>query len=164
MNVTFGGKPLTLPGTQLGEGDKLPDFVVAANDLSLVALTDTSGLRVFLSVPSLDTPVCDLEVRTFNEKAGAIPGVTVYAVSKDLPFAQARWCGATGVEAVKTLSDYRDSSFGEATGTLIEELKLLARAVFVVDADGVVKYAEYVPEVASQPNFDAVVAKLQELS
>jgi thiol peroxidase len=164
LNVTFGGKPLTLPGTQLGEGDKLPDFVVAANDLSLVALTDTSGLRVFLSVPSLDTPVCDLEVRTFNEKAGAIPGVTVYAVSKDLPFAQARWCGATGVEAVKTLSDYRDSSFGEATGTLIEELKLLARAVFVVDADGVVKYAEYVPEVASQPNFDAVVAKLQELS
>jgi thiol peroxidase len=164
LNVTFMGNPMTLPGTQLGVGDKLPDFAVAANDLSPVSLADTSGVRVFLTVPSLDTPVCDLEVRTFNEKAGAIDGVTIYAVSKDLPFAQARWCGAAGVEAVKTLSDYRDSSFGGATGTLIAELQLLARAVFIVDADGTVVYAEYVPEVTKQPDFDAVVAKLNEIA
>jgi thiol peroxidase len=164
LNLTFMGGPITLPGTQLSVGDKLPDFAVAANDLSPVTLADTAGLRVFLTVPSLDTPVCDLEVRTFNTQAGAIDGVSIYAVSKDLPFAQARWCGAAGVEAVKTLSDYRDSSFGNATGTLIEGLALLARAVFIVDAAGTVVYSEYVPEVTKQPDYDAVVAKLKELA
>ena len=163
LGVTFAGNPLNLPGEQLKVGDKFPDFTVTANDLSPVSLDGTSGLRVFLTVPSLDTPVCDLEVRTFNEKAGALPGVSVYAVSKDLPFAQARWCGAAGVEAVSALSDYAANSFGNATGTLIAELQLLARAVFVVDAEGSVVYVEYVPEVTEQPNFDAVIAKLEEL-
>jgi thiol peroxidase len=119
---------------------------------------------VFLSVPSIDTPVCDLEVRTFNTKAAGLPGVTVYAVSMDLPFAQARWCGAAGVEAVKTESDYKDHSFAAATGTLIEELGLLARAVFVVDDADTVTYVQYVTETTDAPDYDAAYAAVAELA
>jgi thiol peroxidase len=160
----MGGDPISLPFAPLDVGSRLPDFTLTANDLSPLASSDLTGLRVFLTVPSLDTPVCDLEVRTFNTKAAELPGVSIYAVSMDLPFAQARWCRAAGVEAVKTLSDYRERSFGKATGTLIDGLLLLTRAVFIVDAGGIVVYAQYVPEVRNAPDYDAAYAKLAALA
>jgi thiol peroxidase len=158
--VTFLGQGVTLLGTALAVGDRLGDFTVTDNGLEAVRAAETGGVRVFLAVPSLDTPVCDLEVRTFNAKAGQLPGVAIYAVSMDLPFAQTRWCGATGVEAVKTLSDYKDHSFGLATGTLIEELGLLARAVFVVDSAGRIAHVEYVTETTEAPDYDAAYSAL----
>lgn len=164
MQVTFNHAPVTLKGTPLKVGDKQPDFTLVDTSLTPVHAKDMDGLHVFVVVPSLDTEVCDLEVRNFNQKAGSLPGVQIYAVSMDLPFAQARWCGANGIEAVKTLSDYHQRSFGEATGTYIDELGLLTRAVFVVDGGGNVAYAEYVPEVTDHPNYDAVYAKLEELT
>lgn len=163
MEITFKGKPVTLQGAPLKEGDALPDFTLTDNTLSTVAHDQLSGIKVFLAVPSLDTGVCDLEVRNFNEKAGEFAGVHIYAVSLDLPFAQSRWCGAAGVDSVQTLSDYRDRSFGRATGTFIQELALLTRAVFIVDQNNRVVYAEYVPEVTEHPNYDRVYAKLAEM-
>lgn len=164
MNITFKGKPLTLIGAALQTGDTLPEFSLTDNALNPVHSRELTGIRVFLAVPSLDTGVCDLEVKTFNQKASELPGVSLFAVSLDLPFAQARWCAAAGVEKVKTLSDYRDRSFGRATGTLIDELALLARAVFVVDKNNNIVYAEYVPEVTEHPNYEAVYQKLKELT
>ena len=158
MKITFQGNPLTLSGTQLTSGDTIKDFAVAKNDLSPLTLSDTSGVRIFLTVPSLDTPVCDMEIREFNKRAAELPGVSIYTVSMDLPFAQARWCGAAGVEAVVTASDYKDGAFAAATGTLINELALLTRAAFVVDASGKVTYAEYVSEITDQPNYEAILA------
>lgn len=163
MNITFKGSPITLKGNPVAVGQKMPDFTLTGGDLAPVKSSDLGGVRVFAVVPSLDTGVCDMEVRTFNAKAGELPGVHIYAVSMDLPFAQARWCGAAGVEAVKTLSDYHYRSFGEATGTYMDELGLLARAVFVVDADNNVVYAEYVPEVGEAPDFEAVYAALEKV-
>lgn len=162
MNITFNGGPITLEGSQLQTGSKMPDFALTANDLSPVALADTSGVRVFVTVPSLDTPVCDLEVRTFNQRIAELGNATVWVVSMDLPFAQARWCAAAGIEVVKTVSDYKDRSFACATGTMIKELGLLTRAVYVVDSTGTVTYAEYVPEVTNAPDYAAVIAKVSE--
>ena len=157
--VTFKGGPLTLLGREVKVGDKAPDFKVADNGLQAVTLADTAGAtRIFVAVPSLDTPVCDLETRRFNEEAAKLGDVKVYVVSLDLPFAQKRWCGAAGVENVQTLSDYQDRSFGENYGVLIKELKLLARSVFVVDKSDTVTYVEIVPEVTSEPNYDAALA------
>lgn len=164
MNITFKGKPLTLKGAALHTGDTMPEFTLTDNALNLVHSRELTGIRVFLTVPSLDTGVCDLEVKTFHQKASELPGVSLYAVSLDLPFAQTRWCVAAGVDKVKTLSDYRDRSFGQATGTLIEELALLTRAVFVVDQKNQIVYAEYVPEVTEHPNYEAVYHKLNELT
>ncbi len=164
MTVTFKGNPITLCGKQLQPGDAMPDFTLTDNNLQLVRGKDLSGVRVFLTIPSLDTGVCDQEVRRFNEAAAAFPAVQIYAVSLDLPFAQSRWCGAAGVEQVQTLSDYRDHSFGKATGTRMEELGLLARAVILVDNDGMVAYAEYVPEVTSHPDYDAALEALRKIS
>lgn len=164
MTVTFKGNPITLCGQQLQPGDAMPDFTLTDNNLQLVRGRDLSGVRVFLTIPSLDTGVCDQEVRRFNEAAAAFPAVQIYAVSLDLPFAQSRWCGAAGVEQVQTLSDYRDHSFGKATGTRIEELGLLTRAVILVDNDGTVAYAEYVPEVTSHPDYDAALEALRKIS
>ncbi len=161
--VTLRGNPFTLVGPQLKPGDKLPEFTLLSNDLKPVKSSETSGVRVFAAVPSLDTPVCDTETRRFNQEAGKLGGVSIYAVSMDLPFAQKRWCGAAGVSHVQTLSDHRDASFGQAMGTLIKELRLESRAVFVVDGQGTIRYAEYVPEVAEQPNFDAVLKAIQSL-
>jgi thiol peroxidase len=158
MKVTFQGNPLTLDGTQLKQGDTLQDFVVVKNDLSPLALADTQGVRIFLTVPSLDTPVCDLEVREFNKRAGELPGVSICTISVDLPFAQARWCGAAGVENVVTVSDYKDRAFAAVTGTMIQELGLLTRAAFVVDAAGKVVYTEYLEEITDQPNYDAILS------
>lgn len=163
MTITFKGTPMNLSGRQLQVGDSMPDFTLTDQTLQAVHSQDLGGVRVFLTVPSLDTGVCDQEVRRFNQAAAGFPGVSIYAVSLDLPFAQARWCGAAGVETVRTLSDYKDHSFGTATGTRIEELGLLTRAVFVVDRGGKVTYAEYVPEVSAHPNYDAVLTHLHSL-
>ena len=124
MKITFQGNPLTLDGTQLKPGNILKDFTVVKNDLSPLILADTKGTRIFLAVPSLDTPACDMEVQEFNKRAAELPCVGIYTISMDLPFAQARWCGAVGVEAIVTASDYKDKAFAAATGTLIKELGL----------------------------------------
>lgn len=157
MKVTFQGAPLTLKGKQLKVGDKAPDFTVIDNELNPLKLDGTKGKRVFLSVPSIDTPVCDMEVRRFNTEASKLNNVTVYTVSMDLPFAQARWCGAAGIENVKTISDYKDREFGENYGVYINELGLLSRAVFVVDEDDKVIYVEYLEEITKEPNYDKVL-------
>ncbi len=152
--VTFKGGPLTLLGPAPVLGAKAPDVTVLANDLTPVALSSYQGKAVILvTVPSLDTPVCDTETRRFNEEAGKLPGVKVLTVSMDLPFAQKRWCGAAGVENVQTLSDHRDASLGMAYGLLIKELRLLARAVIVIDKKGVIRYIQVVPEVTQEPDY-----------
>lgn len=160
--VTFKGNPLTLLGREVKVGDKAPDFKVVDTGLQAVTLADTAGAtRIFVAVPSLDTPVCDLETRRFNEEAAKLGDVKVYVVSLDLPFAQKRWCGAAGVKNVQMLSDYQDRSFGENYGVLIKELKLLARSVFVVDKHDTVTYVEVVPEVTNEPNYDAALKAAQ---
>ena len=161
--ATFKGNPLTLIGPEVKVGSKAPEFEALGQDLSSVTLSRFKGKTVLISVtPSLDTPVCDAQVKRFNEEAAKLPTVQVLNISVDLPFAQKRWCGASGVERVTTLSDHRDTSFGLAYGTLIKELRLLSRAIFVVDAGGTVRYAEYVPEVTSHPNYDAALAAVRQ--
>jgi len=160
LNVTFAGDQLTLSGEQLKVGDKLPAVTLAQTDLAPCNTADTSGLRVFLTVPSVDTPVCDLEVRTFNGKAAELPGVSLFAVSADLPFALARWFGENGMDNVVALSDYKGGAFGHATGTFIDELALLSRAVFIVDASDTVVYAEFVPEITNGPDYETIFSKL----
>lgn len=156
--VTFKGNPVTLLGPELKVGDQAPDFKVLANDLSEVTLADSKGfVRIISVVPSLDTGVCDAQTRRFNEEAGGIDGVKVLTVSVDLPFAQKRWCGAAGVENVQTLSDHRDLSFGMAYGVAIKEMRLLARAVFVVDQNDQIVYVEYVPESTNHPDYEAPI-------
>lgn len=157
-NVTFKGKPVTLVGNEVRVGDTAPDFKVLANDLSEVTLADTKGyVRLISVVPSIDTGVCDAQTRRFNEEAAKLENVKVLTISVDLPFAQKRWCGANGIENVQTLSDHRDVSFGQAYGVLIKELRLLARAVFVIDSNDKVTYVEYVPEVTNHPNYEAAI-------
>lgn len=156
--VTFKGNPVTLVGNEVKVGDAAPNFTVLANDLSPVTLDDTKGfVRLISVVPSIDTGVCDAQTRRFNEEAGSIEGVKVLTISVDLPFAQKRWCAANGLENVVTLSDHRDVSFGQAYGVLIQELRLLARAVFVVDRNDRVTYAEYVSEATNHPNYEAAI-------
>ncbi|MGH9340878.1 MAG: thiol peroxidase [Acidobacteriota bacterium] len=156
--TTLKGNPFTLVGPELKVGDKAPDFTVIDTDLKPVTLSDTQGkTRIFSAVPSLDTPVCDTETRRFNEEASRLPGVGIYTISMDLPFAQSRWCAAAGVENVKVLSDHRDASFAHSYGTLIKELRLESRAVFVVDDSGTIRHVEYVKEVADQPDYDAAL-------
>lgn len=161
MKVTFQGAPLTLEGTQVKVGDTAPNFTAVGNDLNPVSLNDTKGKRVFLSVPSIDTPVCDMEVRKFNTEASKLSNVEVYTISMDLPFAQARWCGAAGIENVKTVSDYKDREFGKNYGVYINELGLLSRAVFVVDENNRVVYVEYLQEITEEPNYEAVLNALK---
>jgi len=158
--VTLRGNPVTLIGPELKVGDRAPDFTVSKTLVERVSLADTAGkVRILLSVPSLDTPVCALETKKFNEQARQLPAeIVIQVISADLPFAQSRWCGAEGVEHVQTLSDHRDVSFGQAYGVLIKDLRILARAAFVVDREGILRYVEYVPEVAQEPNYDAILA------
>ena len=164
--VAFKGTPVALEGTEVQVGQKAPDFVVQKNDLSDLTLADTAGqVRILVAVPSLDTPVCDQETRRFNEEAAKLDGVQVIVISMDLPFAQARWCGAAGVDRVVTASDHRDASFGQAYGCLIKEgplRRLLARAVFVVGKDDTIKHVEYVSEITEHPNYDAAIAAARE--
>jgi len=157
--ITFQGAPLTLVGDGLRQGDKAPDFGLLDNDLSPVSLSNFNDKVCLIStVPSLDTPVCDMETRRFNEEASQLdPDVAVLTVSMDLPFAQKRWCGAAGITQVQTLSDHREASFGESYGVLIKELRLLARAVFVVDREGIIQYEELVSEIVNEPNYDAAL-------
>ncbi|MFJ7407272.1 MULTISPECIES: thiol peroxidase [unclassified Lysinibacillus] len=164
--ITFKKGPVTLIGKEVKVGDQAPDFTVLANDLSPVSLTDSEGkIRLFSVVPSLDTGVCDAQTRRFNEEAANLgDNVVIYTVSVDLPFAQKRWCGAAGIDAVQTVSDHRDLSFGEAYGVYIKELRLLARAVFVVDAAGKVTYVEYVPEATDHPDYEAAIAAVKALA
>ncbi|WP_232698170.1 thiol peroxidase [Brevibacillus daliensis] len=156
--VTFKNNPVTLQGPEIKVGDTAPDFKVLANDLSEVTLADSKGtVRIISVVPSLDTGVCDQQTRRFNEEAASLDGVTILTVSVDLPFAQSRWCGAAGIDKVKTVSDHRDLSFGLAYGVAIKELRLLSRAVFVVDSNDKVVHAEYVPAVGQHPNYEAAI-------
>jgi thiol peroxidase len=161
------GNPLALTGTEVKVGDAAPDVELTANDLSAAKL---SALRegkvtIITSVPSLDTSVCDTETKRFNEAAAqAGPDVKVLTVSMDLPFAQARWCGAAGVKDVQTVSDYRGAAFGQAYGVLIKDLHLLARAVFVVDKAGTVKYIELVKELTNEPDYDAALKAARALT
>ena len=148
MKVTFQGNPLTLEGTQVKVGDTAPDFTVVDNDLNPFKLSDTKGKRVFLTVPSLDTPVCDTEVRRFNQEAAKLGDVTIYTISMDLPFAQGRWCGGAEIDKVKTVSDYKDREFGKNYGVYIKELGLLSRAVFVIDENNKIVYVEYLNEIS----------------
>ena len=163
MQVKMGGAPMNLVGTLPEIGGALPKFTVVAGDLSAVAGSDIKGKRVFITVPSIDTPVCDTEVRRFNKEAAAFGDVSINVISMDLPFAQARWCGAAGIDAVKLYSDYKDKSFGEAFGVLINELGLLARAIFIVDEKDTVRYVQLVEEVTSEPNYDEVLSALKSL-
>jgi len=153
------GNPLTLIGPELKAGDKAPDFNLVDNGLKNVTLADTgNNVRILSVVPSLDTPVCDAQTKRFNEEASKLPGVDILSVSMDLPFAQKRWCGAFGVDNVKMLSDHRDGSFGSHYGTLIKELRIESRAIFVLDRSNTVRHAEYVKEVAEHPNYDAALS------
>lgn len=158
--ITFKGTPLTLLGDPVRVGDKAPDFTLLGQALNPVSLADFKGKTLIIScVPSLDTPTCDLQTRRFNQEAAALgENVRILTVSLDLPFAQARWCGAAGVDKVVTLSDHRDASFGLAYGLLIKELRLLARAVLVVDKNGAIVYEQLVPEVASEPDYEKALA------
>ena len=155
--VKFQGNPVHLEGTEVCLGETFKDFIVSKNDLSPLTLKATKGIRVFLTVPSLDTPVCDMEIRSFNEKINDFKDVTCYTISMDLPFAQSRWCGLAGIERVTTASDYKDRSFGKSTGTYITELGLLTRSAFVVDSNNKVVYVEYVEEITSEPNYEKIL-------
>ena len=157
--ITFKGSPLHLVGTLPSVGQKAPDFTLLANDLTPRGLQDFAGEGLIIAtVPSLDTPVRDTEIRRFNQASAAFSEkLRILAVSCDLPFAQARWCGAAGIREVQSLSDHRDASFGQNYGVLIKELRLLARAIFIIDAQGIVRYVQLVPEMTSEPDYDAAL-------
>ncbi|MBN2130575.1 MAG: thiol peroxidase [Sedimentisphaerales bacterium] len=164
--TTMKGNPVTLVGSEVKVGRKAPDAELVANDLATVKLSSLCQGKVCIltSVPSLDTSVCDTETRRFNVEAGHLgDDVVILAISMDLPFAQKRWCGAADVKNVQTLSDHRDAAFGEAYGVLMKDLRLLARAVFVIDRDGIVRYVELVKEVASEPNYEAALDAARKL-
>lgn len=157
--TTLKGNPLTLLGPELKVGDPAPAFEAVDGSLQPVTFDQTAGrVRIFSVVPSLDTPVCDAQTKRFNEAAAQLPGIDIYTISMDLPFAQKRWCGAFGVDNVKMLSDHKTGSFGEHYGTLIKELRIESRAIFVVDRNNVIRHVEYVKEVADHPNYDTALA------
>ena len=164
-SVTFKGNPVTLAGSEVKVGQPALDFKAQKTDMSDYTLSSSLGkTRIILSVPSLDTAVCDLETRRFNQEAVKIPDVEIICVSMDLPFAQKRWCGAANVDKVITVSDHRDGSFGGSYGVMISGGpldRLLARAVFVVGPDNQVKYAEYVKDITEQPNYEAVLSAVK---
>ena len=163
--VNFGGKPATLLGSELKVGDAAPDFAAVGNDMKPVRLSQFKGKVVVLAaVPSLDTPTCNLETRRFNAEAANLgPDVVILTVSMDLPFAQKRWCGAAGVDKVITVSDHRDASFGTAYGVLVKDVRLLARAVFVVDREGVIRYIQLVKETGTEPDYAPVLQAVKDL-
>jgi thioredoxin-dependent peroxiredoxin len=163
--ITLKGNPKNVIGPALKAGDPAPNFEAVDTGLKTVTLADTgSGVRIFSVVPSLDTPVCDLQTKKFNEEAAQLPNVKIYTFSMDLPFAMKRWCGAMGVDNLVMLSDHRTGSFGTAYGTLIEDLRIEARAIFVVDKANVIRYVEYVGEVGDHPNYDAALAAARSLA
>jgi len=163
--ITFKGNPMTLVGQPVAVGAAAPDFRVVDNALQPVTLASSAGkIRLITVVPSLDTPVCDTMTRTFNQEAAQLPDqVVIYAISLDLPFAQKRWCGNAGIARVQALSDYQERSFALAYGLLIKELRLLARAVLVIDAVDRISYLEIVPEVTAEPDYAAALAAVKAL-
>lgn len=162
VHVTFQGNPVTLVGEEVKVGDQAPDFTVLNRDLEEVSLADYSGKKKLISVvPSLDTGVCSEQTKRFNEEVVHLENVSVLTISMDLPFAQARWCGVEDVRNIDVLSDHREASFGKNYGVLIEELRLLSRSIFVIDEKDEVTYVEYVPEVGSHPDYDAVLEHLK---
>lgn len=163
--ITLRGNPKNVVGPELKAGDPAPDFDLVDTTLKSVTLADTGNVvRIFSVVPSLDTPVCDMQTKRFNEEAAALPNVKIYTISMDLPFAMKRWCGAMGVDNLVMLSDHRSGSFGSNYGTLIEDLRIEARAIFVLDANNIVRYAEYVGEVGNHPDYDAALAAARALA
>jgi thioredoxin-dependent peroxiredoxin len=162
--VTLKGNPLTLIGPEVKVGDKAPDFSSLKGLGAPITLADLEGkVKVFNVIISVDTPVCDVQTKRFNQEAANLgDDVVILTLSMDLPFALGRYCAAEGIDKVQTASDYKDASFGEAYGVLIKEHRLLARALFVVDKDDIVRYAEYVPEVATEPNYDPAIAAVKE--
>ncbi|MFD1335200.1 thiol peroxidase [Oceanobacillus iheyensis] len=160
-NVTFKNDPVTLLGAEKKVGDSAPDFTVLANDLSKKHLSDYKGkVKVISVVPSIDTGVCSEQTRRFNQEATNLENVQILTISMDLPFAQNRWCAANGIDRVDTLSDHREADFGQKYGVLIEELRLLSRAVFVVDENDKITYVEYLSEVSNHPDYEAVLSHL----
>jgi len=157
--TTMRGNPLTLVGPELKAGDAAPDFNLVDGSLKPVTLKDTGNqVRIISVIPSLDTPVCDAQTKRFNEEAAKLQGVDIITVSMDLPFAQKRWCGAFGVDKVKMLSDHKEASFGTNYGTLIKDLRIESRAIFVIDGHNKIRHAEYVKEVADFPNYEAALS------
>ena len=163
--VTFKGNPVTLIGPEVKAGQKAPEFQVLAQDLSVVTLASSRGkTRLISVVTSLDTGICDTQTKRFNQEAAKLPNVAILTISADLPFAQKRWCNGAGIDKVQVLSDHKEVSFGTAYGVLIKELRLLSRAIFVIDASDTLRYVEYVPEVTSHPNYDAALAAARQLA
>lgn len=164
MDITFGGDKVTLLGNEIKVGDKAPAFKATKNDLSEWSSENCDGKVVVYSVaPSLDTEVCALQAKKFNKEASELEGVNVVTITEDLPFAQARFCSNEGIENNLMISDYKDREFGEKYGFLIDELKLLARGVVVVDKEGVVQYVEYVPEVTNEVDYDKALEEVKKL-
>ena len=163
--VTMKGKSLTLVGNEVKIGDKAPDFEVIAQDLSTVRFSSFNGkICIISSVPSLDTKICNLQTRRFNSEAEKLgKKIVILTISMDLPFAQSRWCGAASVKNVKVFSDYKNAEFGIAFGVLIKELRLLSRAVFIVDMQGIIKYIQFVPELTEEPDYEAVLKNVRSL-
>lgn len=162
--ITFAGNPLTLLGEMIKPGDKAPDFTVSANDLKPVKLSDYQGkIRIISSVPSIDTGVCAAQTRRFNVEAAKLEDVVILTISADLPFALGRFCAAEGIDKVVTLSDHKATDFGVKYGFLIEELRLLARGIVVVDKDDTVRYVEYVKEVTTHPDYDKALQAAKSL-
>ena len=160
--VTFAGKPVTLVGHEIKVGEKAPDFTTLTTDLTPFSLSVLKGQVVVISVvPSIDTSVCDIQTRWFNEDAAKIDGLVVLSVSVDLPFALKKYCAAKDISTVKTLSDHKDLDFGLKYGFVIEELRLLSRGAVVVDREGVVRYVEYVPVISEQPQYDKVMVAVK---
>lgn len=162
--VTMKGNSLTLLGNEVRVGQPAPDAALVANDLSEVKLSSFKGKKILLSViPSIDTPVCEIQTKRFNQEADNLGEIVILTVSMDLPFAQKRWCGATHSTKIKTLSDYREASFGQNWGLLIKGLRLLARAVFIIDENGIVRYKQIVPEITKEPNYAEALQALKNL-
>lgn len=166
VQITFKNYPVTLPGNEVKVGDQAPNFTALANDLSPVTLEDTSGkVRLISVVPSLDTGVCSDQTKRFSEEAASLgENVEVLTISADLPFAQKRWTEINKVDSITTLSDHRDLSFGQAYGTAMKELRLLARSIFVIDENDKVAYVEYVPEGTDHPNYEKALQAVKELT
>ena len=163
--VTLRGNALAVEGPELKVGDKAPDFLCVDNSLKPVSLSETGhNIRIFSVVPSLDTPVCDAQTKRFNEEAAKLPGVDIYTVSVDLPFAQKRYCNAFAVDRVKMLSDHKDASFGSHYGTLIKDLRIESRAIFVLDHNNVIRYVQYVKEVGDHPDYEPVLTSARKLA
>ncbi|MEA2041636.1 MAG: thiol peroxidase [Bacteroidota bacterium] len=163
VKITFAGNPMPVSGKEIKVGDKAPNFTVLDNDLKPVQLSDFDGVKILSVFPSLDTGVCASQNRKFNEEAAKHENIDILSISVDLPFAQKRFCGAEGIDKVKTLSDHKDLDFGEKYGFVMAPLRLLARGTVVIDKDNTVKHVEYVSEVTTEPNYEAALKVAAEL-